>query len=35
MRCPACKLGYAVESNIEKSKYVCDRCGTGFAVQGL
>jgi len=30
MRCPACSLGYAIESNTEKGKYSCQRCGASF-----
>jgi len=30
VRCPKCKLGYAVESNTEKGKYACSRCGKVF-----
>jgi len=29
MRCPKCSLGYAVQSNVNKS-YVCTRCGSVF-----
>jgi len=35
VRCPKCKLGYAVESNVKKGTYTCGRCGTTFGVSGL
>jgi transposase-like protein len=35
MRCPACSVGYAVESNVEKGKYTCQRCGSSFTQAGL
>jgi transposase-like protein len=35
VRCPACKQGYAVASNIDPSVYACDRCGRQFKRQGL
>lgn len=27
IRCPACSIGFAVESNINKGSYRCSRCG--------
>ncbi len=35
MRCPACSIGYAVESNVKKGEYTCQRCGTSFGAQQL
>lgn len=35
MRCPACSIGYAVESNIKKGEYTCARCGAIFGSQAL
>lgn len=35
MRCQACKLGYAVESNHQGGTYQCSRCGQSFTVQKL
>ena len=35
VRCPRKCSGYAVESNIKKGEYICERCGSTFAVQGL
>ena len=29
MRCPKCKLGYAVQNNVN-GDYACIRCGTVF-----
>jgi DNA-directed RNA polymerase subunit RPC12/RpoP len=35
IRCPMCKQGYGVQSNVEKNKYVCDRCGREFVISSL
>lgn len=35
MRCPQCKLGYAVQDNVDKTKYVCQRCGASLKVGNL
>jgi len=35
LRCPACKIGYAVESNVKKGTYVCSRCGTEWGNRPL
>jgi len=35
LRCPACSIGYAVESNTDKGKYTCTRCGAVFSNQTL
>jgi len=29
MRCPKCKMGYAVQSNVS-GDYACQRCGSVF-----
>ena len=35
VRCPKCKLGYAVQDNNKKDTFVCQRCGVGFKVSSL
>ena len=35
VRCPSCRLGYAVASNIDPTMYMCDRCGKQFKRQAL
>jgi transcription elongation factor Elf1 len=35
LRCPACSIGYAVESNTNKGKYVCSRCGAEWGNRPL
>lgn len=35
MRCPACSVGYAVESNTKKGEYNCQRCNASFGAQAL
>ena len=35
LRCPVCKLGYAVGSPYDTKKFVCDRCGSPFTVTRL
>jgi ribosomal protein S27E len=27
IRCPKCRIGYAVQSNINEAQYTCSRCG--------
>lgn len=34
IRCPSCRIGYAVENNISKT-YVCGRCGVEFTRQAM
>lgn len=35
VRCPHCKLGYAVQNAVNKKQYDCDRCGRELLVQTL
>lgn len=35
VRCPACRIGYAVASNTEVGKYTCLRCGAEFKRQTI
>ena len=35
VRCPACSIGYAVESNLKKGEYTCQRCKAVFRNQPL
>lgn len=35
VRCPSCRIGYAVASNIKPNEYTCDRCGKTFVKQAL
>lgn len=35
IRCAACSLGYAVESNTNKGVYQCGRCGHAFVMQAM
>ena len=35
LRCPACSIGFAVESNIDKGTYRCSRCGAVWGNQPL
>lgn len=35
IRCPKCRIGYAVANNIDPMVYVCERCGDKFKRQIL
>lgn len=35
LRCPACSIGYAVESNLKSGEFTCTRCGASFKNQAL
>lgn len=35
VRCPKCKLGYAVQSNTNKKLFNCTRCGSSFEMSNL
>jgi transposase-like protein len=35
VRCPHCRLGYAVQDAVNKQKFTCDRCGRELLVQAL
>ena len=35
VRCPACSIGYAVESNTKTGEYTCQRCGAVFGSQSF
>jgi transposase-like protein len=35
VRCPSCRLGYAVENNTKRGEFICQRCGVRFSQTNL
>ena len=34
-RCPHCRIGYAVQDNVNKNMYSCSRCGRLYSMSSL
>ena len=35
IRCPVCRLGYGVQSNVDQGVYMCSRCKRQFATGNM